>query len=94
MKKEYNIKNGNLILCESNLSKFWFIGDGVSRDDFADKELKEYFHSSFDIFVQYLNRFKNLDNRMNEKEERLLKFLLDSLIYAKQSLQESKEDRH
>lgn len=94
MKKEYNIKNGNLILRESSFSKSWFIGEGVSGNDFADMELKEYFHSSFDVFVQHLNKFKNLNNRIDEKEERLLKFMLDSLIYAKQSLQESKEDRH
>ncbi|RJQ31034.1 hypothetical protein C4572_03120 [Candidatus Parcubacteria bacterium] len=94
MEKTYKIKNQINVSYDSQLSQFWFINDKIKEGDFTDRELKEYFTSSFEIFSQHLERFKNLDNKIDAQEEKLLKFMLDSLIYAKQSLQEAREDKH
>jgi len=57
-------------------------------EDFNPKNLVEYFDKGYEILRGRLEEFKALKRPLTETEDQELKFMLDALIHAKNSLYE------
>ena len=65
-------------------------GSGIFMDweDFNPKNLVEYFDKGYEVLRQRLEEFKTLQRPLTEMEDQELKFMLEALIHAKNSLYE------
>ncbi|GEM_PF-4756825 len=67
------------------------VSAGDSWERFDEESLKEYFGKGYGIFLARLEEFRSLTRPLSREEEKELKFMLEALVTAKNTLESRAE---